>query len=165
MGCRMLPWVLVVLAACRPATFELTEAQQAVIAGEIAARHAGAAEAIRGRDVDGWLTYFEKSDELTFTSCVQDGPVASYRSWAARADTTRAHYAALSSMDRFEWGDLHTRVLAPNVALVSTTYEALATDTSGASFAGNATWVAVWIKTDGQWKMASVAETWSWPEG
>jgi hypothetical protein len=161
---RMLPLALFVLAACQPAPVELTDEQKAAIADEIAARYAGAAEAIRARDVEAWLTYFENSDELTFTSCIQDGPVAAYRSWAARADTTYAHYGALSSMDRFEWGELHTRVLAPNVALVSTTYEAVATDAAGVSFGGNATWVAVWIEVGGQWKMASVAETWSWPE-
>ena len=145
--------------ACQPTT-ELTEEQKAAIADEIAALHAEAAEAIRARDVDGWLAYFENTDELTFTSCVENGAVAAYRSWSARADTTYAHYGAIASMDRFDWGDLHTRVLAPNVAVVTTTYEAVATDTAGFSFAGNATWVAVWVRTDGGWKMANVAETW-----
>ncbi|UCG86887.1 MAG: nuclear transport factor 2 family protein [Gemmatimonadota bacterium] len=154
---------LTVLAACRPATTELSEDQKAAIADEIAALHADAAKAIRARDVGSWLAYFENTDELTFTSCVQDGAVAAYRSWSARADTTYAHYAAIASMDRFEWGDLHTRVLAPNVAVVATTYEAVATDTAGVSFAGNATWVAVWVRTNGTWKMANVAETWNWP--
>jgi hypothetical protein len=155
---------LAFLAACQPATTELTEEQKAAIVDEIAGLYAEAAEAIRAQDVDGWLAYFENSEELTFTSCVQDGPVAAYRSWSARADTTYAHYAAIASMDRFEWGDLHTRLLASNVAVVTTTYEAVATDTAGVSFAGNATWVAVWVRTDGQWKMANVAETWRWPE-
>jgi hypothetical protein len=67
-------------------------------------------------------------------------------------------------MDRFDWGEMHTHVLASNVALVATTYQAEATDTAGAPFAGDATWVALWVKTDGEWKMMSVAETWSWPE-
>lgn len=150
--------------ACYPAAEDLTTAEKAAIASEIAARYEAAAEAIRATDVDAWVAFYENSEDLTFTSCIENGPVAMYRSWAARRDTTRAHYANVSSMN-FEWGDLHTRVLARDVALVATTYRAEATDTAGVPFAGDATWVAVWVKSDGDWKMLSVAETWSRPEG
>ena len=155
---------LIGVAACQPATVELTEEQESVIAGEISERYAAAAEAIRAMDLDAWMMFYANSDDLTFTSCVEDGAVAMYRSWAARRDTTYAHYGNVSSVDLFEWGDLHTRVLAPNVALVAATYRAQATDTAGVPFAGDATWVALWVKADGEWKMMSVAETWSWPD-
>jgi ketosteroid isomerase-like protein len=161
---RIIFMLALTVVACLPATVELTEEQRSAIADEIAARYAAAAEAIRATDVDQWLTFYANSEDLAFTSCIENGTVAMYRSWAARRDTTYAHYAGVSTMDRFEWGDLHTRVLAPNVALVATTYHAEATDTAGAPFAGDATWVALWVKEDGEWKMMSVAETWSQPD-
>ncbi len=62
-------------------------------------------------------------------------------------------------VESFEWGDLHIQALAPHVAVVTTTFDFAATDTTGAPIAVNGTSSTVWLQADGEWKIVNTAET------
>ena len=154
MRCMIPPLMLVVFAACQPATMELTEADQAAISEELAQAYAGYGEAVRHLNQDGMLGYFQQSDDLTYA---ENGAV--YRSWAALAELVRQNWPLYASVQNFQWGDLHIQVLAPNVAAVTTTFDFAGSDTTGAAAAISGTASYVWVKTDGGWKIVSGAET------
>ncbi|UCG84848.1 MAG: nuclear transport factor 2 family protein [Gemmatimonadota bacterium] len=144
---------LAFLAACQPATTELTEEQKAEIAEELTRLYTESVIAINQLDAEGWLSYFENSEDLTIA--VYGG---FYKSYSAYADTVKAHWAPLASGE-IDWGDLNIQVLAPNVAVVTSVFDYTATDTAGVTAPFSGTWTAVWVEQDGNWKMVNVAET------
>jgi hypothetical protein len=136
----------------------LTEEQKADIAEELTRLYAESVSPLSQLDAEGWLSYFQDSEDLTIA---MNGGF--YRSYSAFADTVRAHWAPLASGE-IDWGDLNIQVLAPNVAVVTSVFNYTATDTAGATIPFSGTWTAVWLEQDGSWKMANVAETFPVPE-
>jgi ketosteroid isomerase-like protein len=144
---------LVFLAACQPATTELTEEQKAEIAEELTRLYAESVSPINQLDAEGWLSYFQDSEDLTFAA---NGGF--FKSYSAFADTVRAHWAPLASGE-IDWGNLNIQVLAPNVAVVTSVFNYAGTDTTGGTVSVSGTWTAVWVEQDGDWKTVNVAET------
>ncbi len=67
--------------------------------------------------------------------------------------------AAPFSEMTFAWGDLTVDVLAPTVALVTTTFDFSGTDSAGEVYGVAGTWTGVSVLLDGEWKIVNVAET------
>ena len=138
---------LAFLAACQPAVTELTEEQKAEIADELTQVMDGIGASFRELDVERFLTYFQKGDELTF---VQDGIVT--RSWDGFADLKRAAWAGFASVERIEY-DLQTQVLAGNAGVITMTFTNGATATTGDAVEGRGIFTAVCSELDGEWKI------------
>lgn len=151
--------VVFLATACQPTTNELTDADRARIEDALRAAYAEAAAAVNELDVERFLSFFAPSEDFAFAEL---GKIE--RSWSAFGDTTRAHWAALASVDEFAWGELRIQVLAKDAAVVTTSFAFSATDTAGNQFASAPTWTAVWLERDGLWKMVNVSETFPPPE-
>ena len=153
----ILPLMLLVLA-CRPptveVTVELTDADRAAIADELTQTFADYAAVVRQLDHDALMGFFQQSDDLVW---VHDGTIA--RSWTGTKEAHEPSWAALERVDTFQWGDLHVQALASNVAVVTTTFDFAASDTTGAPLALNGSFLTVWVHTDGGWKVVASAET------
>jgi len=145
---------LAFLAACQPATTELTEQRKAEIADQISQVLNDYAGFVRQRDQDGVMGLYEQSTDLAFAAY---GEIT--LSWDAMADVVRQSWQRFVSVESMEWGDLHIQVLAPNVAAVTTTFDYAATDTAGAAFTLSGTFSMVWLQSEGEWKIINVAET------
>lgn len=156
MQCLRLAAVPLALFACscQSSTIELTDAHRASVENALRSIHTEVAASITQLDADHFLSFFADTEEFAFA---EFGKIT--RSRSAFADTTRAHWAALAEVELFEWGDLHIQVLAPTAAVVTTTFDFAASDTSGNRFVTRPTWTAVWVEEDGEWKMVNVAET------
>ena len=139
--------MLFVFVACQPATMELTDAEKAEIAGELTQVMDGIGASFRELDVERFLTYFQKGDELTF---VQDGIVT--RSWDGFADLKRAAWAGFASVELIEY-DLQTQILAANAGVVTMTFTNGATATTGDAVEGRGIFMAVCSELDGEWKI------------
>ncbi|MCH9023335.1 MAG: hypothetical protein IID32_11330 [Planctomycetes bacterium] len=105
---------LAFLAACQPATTELTEERRAAIAEELTQAFDGYAAAVRQLDQDGVLSFFQQSEDLAFA---EYGAIT--RSWSALAELVRQRWPMYASVENFQWGDLHIQALAPHVAAVT----------------------------------------------
>lgn len=146
-------FALAFLAACQPAATELTDEMKSEIAQELTQVYAESLEPINQLDQEGWLSFYQDSEDLTFAA---NGTF--FKSYSAFADTLSAHWAELASGD-LDWGNLNIQVLAPNVAVVTTAFDYTGTDNAGAVMSVSGTWTAVWVKEAGSWKMVNVAET------
>jgi hypothetical protein len=146
-------FALTVLAACQPATTELTEEQKAAISEELTQQYEGLLASTSQLSQEGFMGYFQNSHEITFAA---NGSF--YRSHSALVDTVAAHWAPIASMEG-NWGNLNIQVLAPNVAVATSVFNFTATDNAGATTHFTGTWTAVWVEREGAWKMVNVAET------
>jgi uncharacterized protein (TIGR02246 family) len=140
--------------ACQSSTIALTDAHRTSIEDALRSTYVEVAASVAALDADRFLSFFTDTEEFAFA---EFGKIT--RSRSAFADTTRAHWAALAEVEAFAWGDLHIQVLAPTAAVVTTTFDFTASDTSGNRFVTRPTWTAVWVEEDGEWKMVNVAET------
>jgi len=157
LGLAVLP--LAFLAACQPATTELTEERRAAVAEELAQSFDAYATAVRQLDLDAVLGLFQQSDDFALA---ESGEIT--RSWTAFAQVVRESWPMYASVDSFAWGELHIQVLASNIAVVTTTFDFAASDTTGAPIVMNGTESTVWVQTDGEWKIVNVSETFPTPE-
>jgi len=155
----ILPLMLVTAAACQPTSIELTEEQKATISEELTQAYDGYGGAVRQLNQDGVLSFFQQSEDITFAEA---GAV--YRSWSTVAELVHQSWPLYASVQNFQWGDLHIQVLAPNIAVVATTFDLAASYTTGDPVAVSGTASHVWLKTDGSWKIVSGAETSRSPE-
>jgi hypothetical protein len=115
------------VAACQPATTDLTEEQKTAIAEELSQKFDAYGAAVRQLDPDAVLGFFQESDELAFA---EFGEVV--LSWSTLAEQVRESWPQYASVESFEWGDLHIQALAAHVAAVTTTFDFQASDTTGA---------------------------------
>jgi hypothetical protein len=142
------------VTACQPATTELTEEQRAEIAAEVNAINAEAWEPWFAADVDGGMTYYPDSPELTYA---RDGQL--FRGVAAVEDDARSTFASIASQD-ISFTESHTDVLAPTVVCINQLATFSVTDTAGVVgpervFAGT----YIWVKRNGEWKIQSSHES------
>jgi len=144
---------LAFLAACRPATTELTEEQKAAIVDEVTRLRDESLVSIRQLDQAGWLAYFQDSEDVTYA---ESGMV--FRGRSALAEHLRTVWAPIA---RFagDWGELNFQVLAPTVAVVTSISDFTGIDTAGNETQFYGTWTGVWVEKDGEWKMVNAAET------
>jgi uncharacterized protein (TIGR02246 family) len=144
---------LAFLAACQPATTELTEEQKAAIVDEITRLCDESLNSIRQLDQAGWLAYFRDSEDVTYA---EGGEV--FRGRSALAEHLRTVWAPFAGFEG-DWGELNIQVLAPTVAVVTSRFDFTGVDTAGNETQFYGTWTGVWVEQDGEWKMVNAAET------
>lgn len=154
----VLPLMLMALG-CQSATQEFTDEQKTAVAQEVARAYDAYAAAIRTLDQGAAQRLFQQSDDLTL---VENGTVT--RSWTAMADLVRRTWPMFGSVKSFNWGRLDTQVLAPDVAVVTTTFDFDGTDTTGAPIVIKGIATHVWLRTAEGWKIVNGAETYPRPE-
>jgi len=145
---------LVFLAACQPATTELTEEQKAEIVGELRALVEGSKAAIVALDPDRLLRDYEDSEEFTFTIY---GDV--HRSFSDWSDLVRSAFAQMGSMEGCEHSDEAIQVLALDIAVVTGDLTCSGTASAGGPFLIDHTFTAVLVKRNDQWKIVNLSET------
>lgn len=154
----ILPLSLLALA-CQPAQQQLTEAQKAGITQEIAQDYQALGTAIKQLNQDAVLQFWQQSDDVTF---VENATVT--HSFSAVTDLIHKSWPVFASVESFQYGDLITQVLDPNVAVVTTTFDFAGTDTTGAAVAFHGIATYVWLNTDNGWKIVNATETSPRPE-
>ncbi len=148
----MLPMLPFVLAACEPATVELTDAERAAIADQVNARHAEMWDAFRAADFDRGVSYFHRAD-LVYA---YEGVILDYE---AMDQLWRPAFASITSQT-VTFADSRTDVFAPGVVSITSSGTYAVTDTLGvtgpqAQFAVT----EVWMRRDGEWKLQFVHES------
>jgi len=155
----ILPLLLLVVAACQPATTELTADQKAAIADTVNALDAAYWDAWRAVDVDKGLSYFHNSPDLWWG---EEG-----HALLGYAELEAYFRAAVSSVSRMNItiSDSRTVVLAADAVGVLEQGVYTATDTAGTTtpelaFLASATWV----RRNGEWKILYGHESYPVPE-
>jgi hypothetical protein len=141
-------FTLTVLAACQPATTELTEEQKAEIAAEVTGRLDALWEELKQPDVDQLLTF---TSQALGSFSVSDGV---FTEWSPASDSMMR--AALA-----EWEDqvltvseTRTVVLSPDVVYTMRVGTDSVTLKSGeASPTRPWAWTSIWVRRDGEWRI------------
>lgn len=138
-------FALTVLAACQPATTELTDEQEAEIAAEVNAIRADFWDAWKVND-GGGMSYYNNSPNLAFG--VEGQLVHGWDTYndAVEASTWTTQEIAIN--------DSKTIVLAPNVVYVmdqGTYIESFESGETGPETAF--AYTAIWLRQDGEWKV------------
>ena len=140
-------FAVTVLAACQPATTEMTEEQEAEIAAEVTGRLDALWEELKQPDVDRLLTFTSQMPE---SFGVSDGV---FSEWSPARDSMMR--AALG-----EWEDqvltvseTRTVVLSPDVVYTMRVGTDSVTLKSGeASPTRPWAWTSIWVRRDGEWR-------------
>ena len=154
---RMILPLMLFVVACQPATMELTEEQTATVTDELTQAYTDANDVISRFDGEAWLGYFESSGDMHFT---EHGGIWS---WSMLADTVRTRWPGLQ-MTSFAWGELNIQVLAPDIGIVTTTFDETFTDAEGTPTDMIGTFTAVWVRTDAGWKIVNASVRLPQPE-
>ena len=150
-------FALTVLAACQPATNELTEEQKAEISAEVNAIHADMWDAWRAANYDLGVSYFER-EGFQFA---YEGAVYGYSGFE---EIWRPAFASIASQV-ITIAESQTTVLAPNVVCImdAGTYTQTGEDgitTPEESFA----FTGIWVHQEGEWKLNLMHESVPTPE-
>ena len=136
---------LAFLAACQPATTELTEEQKAGIADTVTRIVRGIMEAAEALDHEKHIAPF--SDELV---SADNGSVTT--NWDSIRVADREFMRSMSSVEG-TFGEMFVEVLGPSAAVVTAPYEATLIDTTGTRMhvAGAGTYV--FAQVAGRWRI------------
>ena len=150
---------LAFLAACQPATTELTDEQKAEIAAEVEALHAASWDAWRAVDLDRALSYWDSSSDVWWA---EQGQIV--HGYVEAESHFREASAGVSSFD-ITISESRTLVLAADAVAVLQQGVFSVTDSAGMTspeqpFVMSATWV----RRDGEWKVLYGHESYPAPE-
>ncbi len=150
----VLSLTLLMCAAWRPATGQLTDVEKTAIKGAVSALQAEFWDAWRAGDFERAVTYYWNSPELTIAI---DGRIEhGYEEIVAGA---RPGYAYVTSMD-ITLLSSETLVLAPDVACTMEHGTFTATLTNGMTTpAQTYAFTAIWVRDDGEWKIRVMHES------
>jgi len=144
----ILPLLLLVFAACQPATMELTDAEKAAIADTVDALNSEWLMALEAADIDRALTYHHQGPNVAWG---YEGEMVFGSD--AIANTWRPYFATMESQD-FTVQELRVEVLAPTVACINQVLTGTTTDTAGVTSPESVCAITtVWLLRDGEWKM------------
>ena len=155
----ILPLMLFVVAACQPATMEMTDAEKVAVADEVNAINAEFWDVWREADFDRGMSYYYNSPDLAFA---MEG-VVDY-GYAEIDAKYRPGFASVASQT-LTITDSRTTVLAPDVVCIMETAKMSLTDTAGVT--GPETDFAltsIWVLRDGEWKIHIAHESLPTPE-
>ena len=150
---------LAILAACQPATIELTEEQKTEIADEVNDVHVAMWDAWRAADLDRGMSFFDTSPDLGW------GFAGEMR---FRIDNITAWFRPmLAGVERQDitFDERRTVVLSDDVVCVMERGTYTAFDSAGATL-GSSPLAAtvVWTRRDGEWKIVAGHESTPAPE-
>ena len=142
-------FALTVLAACQPATVELTEDQKAAISDTVNTLMTEYWDAERSADYDRARVYVHASSETVF-ACPTGRLFHPFEVFDSRS---REVWGSIAEQD-VQIAETRTTVLAPNVANVMQRGTFAVTDTSGVTLPEtNFAFTALWVRQEGGWKM------------
>ncbi len=138
--------LLASLAACRPASYELTDAVRAAVRDTIDMAIAEWIDAARAVDADRIRAHYAPDVVAALDGVVLDD-------FDDRFAQTRAFLAGIRSIETGAWTDRHVEVLAPDAAVMTGTHRVVFVDTSGTEIPYHAAWTGVFRRLDGEWKV------------
>jgi heat shock protein HslJ len=138
-------FALTVLAACQPASTELTDYQKHEIAAEVELLHGQFWEAWRVYDGRG-MSYYRDSPEFTFAL---DGQLLN--GFDAVNDAVQSSDVATQEIT---FNEVQITVLAPDVVCTMEQGTYTETDADGATGPETAfAFTAIWVRSDSEWKV------------
>ncbi len=137
-------FALTVLAACQPATNELTEAQTEQIEHAVIQAYEGYWNA--------WAALESVDDYMAYYHGWAASPLAGWVSAEAVRTGAEEYFASFTSWD-VAFTETRVLTLGPDVAAVEGTTESVVTDSSGTAEVWTQKATSVWILRDGRWKI------------
>jgi len=150
---------LVFLAACQPATTELTEEHKATIIEEVTSLNSDWLSALEAADFERALTYSHQGPDVAWGF---EGEIVF--GFDAIASAWQPFFDSIESQD-FTVQELRVEVLAPTVACINQIVTGTTTDTAGVTGPELRYGVTtVWSLREGEWKMYFGHESLPGPE-
>jgi len=136
------------VAACQPASNELTDYQKAEIAAEVELIHGQFWDAWRETDFEKGMSYYLNSPEFTFS--YQGQMVSGYSAFRDLGESAFANVASQT----ISFAESKTTVLAADVVSITAQGTYVPTDTAGVTGAeATFAFTTVWVQRDGEWKV------------
>ena len=156
-------FALTVLAACQPATTELTEEQTTAIASDIRQAFAEQIAAVGSADLDAWMDFYVSEDATGFVGqpALWVNRLDIYPTVVELREMWEPEMAARSGHD-FVTESEHVAVLGENVGLHVYKGTFTITDTLG-NTSEPAPWTVstVWARGDAGWKILHLHQSWN----
>ena len=150
---------LAFLAACQPATTELTEEQKAAIAAEVNAIHAENGQAWADADFDRAMSYFQNSQDMMFA--LEGGLM---RGWDAMYNALAPYFEGVTRQE-MTVAETHTVVLARDaVSIMAQGTSAYVYESGEVGPESPFALTLVYVLRDGEWKVALGHESLPTPE-
>ena len=147
---------LAVLAACQPATVEMTvvlnEEEKAEVEAEVKALDDDLMATVVAWDLDPFLSFF--GDDVTYALF---GEVQ--RGLSIWRDQVTPFFEQAPSIEKCDMNNLHYQVLSSEIVISSSAVECVGPVADGGPVVIDHTWTAVWVKRNDEWKIVNMSET------
>jgi len=143
---------LLLLAACQPAATEFTEEQRAAVADTIRQLADTFFEDFRTLDIDRAVAPFA-SDVVW----AENGVLGANRDSLETAWS--GVFASIREVTSGEWGEVHVKVLGPDAAAYTASFDWVGVDSTGAQLGGSGVWTTIWQRTAEGWKIVQGHES------
>ncbi len=152
------------LAACQPATTDLTEEQRAAIVAAVGEATAGWIDAVENVDLDAWLAYWHPEgqsyyvdDPAMFLNRMTVVPtVEAMREYWQQAFTVRTAQDIVVEEE-------YPAVISADAVLHVARGTYTVTDTTGTTEPAPISWTTLWVLHNGQWKILHYHQSWDSP--
>jgi ketosteroid isomerase-like protein len=134
------------LAACQPATTELTDAERTTIRGTITQLADEVFDAFRAIDVERFMAPY--GSEFVW---VENGVLGTDRDSLANAWSDI--FASIREITSGDWKDVYVDVLGRDAAVFTGSFDWAGIDTSGAAMAVSGVWTTIWTRTEEGWEI------------
>ena len=145
---------LAFLAACQPATMELTDAKKAEIEEAVLEASTEYTQVFHAEDIDGYMSLASNWAESPWPCC---GTLDGLRSFVTDI-WNRWEF------EEFENGEMKVTVLGPDAAVVAFTQTGVQVDTAGVRRETAADIAFLWVREAGQWKLV-MGKQYNHPDG
>ena len=134
---------LALLAACQPATTELTDAQKAEIEAAVLEASVAYTDVFHAEDSDGYMSYNSDWAGTPWGCCETLDDLRS----SVQTDWDRWDF------ESFENGEMEVMVLGPDAAAVAFTQMQVRVDSAGVRRETAHKLAFIWVRDAGQWKL------------
>lgn len=148
---------VVLAAACKQVTQEITEVQRTAIADTVKAAHRALFASVSTRNTDSVMSFLVADDRLTW---VESGMIYPSRDSVVRA--VRSFFGGMRAVTVTS-AEPKVMVLGRSAAVLTTTFRESFTDTAGATQQVTGAWSAVYHRTPSGWKIVQGHESYPVP--
>ncbi|UCG87926.1 MAG: nuclear transport factor 2 family protein [Gemmatimonadota bacterium] len=150
-------FALCILAACQPTTTELTEEKRAAITDTVRQLADQSFDDFAALDCDRMMAVYSSDVVWAF-----NGVLATNRDSLVTACSEEI--GSIQEVTSGDWGRVHIRVLGPDAAVFTATFDWAAVDTSGTLIGVPGVLTTVWARTTEGWQVVHGHESLPAPE-
>ncbi len=124
----------------------LSNAERAAIRSDVTQSADSLFDAFRRLDADAYFSFHGSDLVWAENAVLTTNQDSLFSAW-------KGLFASIQEVTSVDWGEVHVRVLGPDAAVFTGTFDWAGVDLSGVHVGNPGVWTAVWLRTNEGWKI------------